>query len=113
MFITLKPSAVVNGEVLIDFPVIEINGDTINYNGVEYDLSVIPEGGQVEAEYPAVGIIKRDQGVINIDLVYEYNSAKAEKIQSSKLSDYQFNVESGVVPCPIKWLSEVEDVQPE
>ena len=53
---------------------IEVQDDTLIYNGVSYDLSAIPEGGEVEAEAPAVGKITRVNGVINITIQYFYNS---------------------------------------
>ena len=53
---------------------IEVQGDTLIYNGVSYDFSVIPEGAEVEAEAPAVGIIKRVNGVMEVTLQYFYNS---------------------------------------
>jgi hypothetical protein len=53
---------------------IEVQGDTLIYNGVPYNMSAIPEGGEVEAEAPAVGKITRENGVINITIQYFYNS---------------------------------------
>lgn len=53
---------------------IEVQGDTLIYDGVSYDLSAIPEGGEVEGEAPAIGVIKRVNGVIEITLQYFYDS---------------------------------------
>ena len=53
---------------------IEIQGDILIYNGVSYDLSVIPDGAEVEAEAPAIGVIKRVNGEIEITLQYFYDS---------------------------------------
>lgn len=53
---------------------IEVQGDTLIYNGVSYDLSTIPEGGEVEAEATAIGTIKRVNGEIEITLEYFYDS---------------------------------------
>lgn len=53
---------------------IEVQGDTLIYNDVSYDFSVIPNGAEVEAEAPAIGVIRRVDGVIEITLQYFYNS---------------------------------------
>lgn len=53
---------------------IEVRGDTLIYDCVSYDLSVIPDGAEVEAEAPAIGIIKKVDGVIEITLQYFYDS---------------------------------------
>ena len=53
---------------------IEVQGDTLIYNGVSYDMSPILEGSEVEADAPAIGTIKRVNGVIEITLQYSYNS---------------------------------------
>ncbi len=96
-------------EPMIDYPSIYIEGESIVFNGFEYDLSVIPEGGEVEAEFPAAGIIKRVEGVINISLVYQYHSGKAELNQSTDINDFTFDIEEGHVPCPIIWKPIVEE----
>lgn len=53
---------------------IEVQGATLIYDGVSYDLSAIPEGGEVEGQAPAIGAIKRVGGVIEITLQYFYDS---------------------------------------
>ena len=53
---------------------IEVQGDTLIYNSVSYDMSVIPDGAEVEAEAPAIGKIKRVNGEIEITLRYFYDS---------------------------------------
>lgn len=53
---------------------IEVNGDKLIYNGVPYDMSVIPDGAEVEAETPAIGLVKRVNGEIEITLQYFYDS---------------------------------------
>lgn len=107
MFITLCIASANNPTQ--DHPVIEVDGDTITYNGTEYDLSLIEEGCVAEATYPAVGEVKRINGVIHLNLHYPYDSTKAVKEQSLNIADYQFTVEQGEVPCPIEW--EIVDVQ--
>ena len=53
---------------------IEVQVDKLIYDSVEYDLSVIPEGAGIEASAPAIGLIKRVNGVIEITLQYFYDS---------------------------------------
>lgn len=54
--------------------IIEVQGDTLIYNGESYDMSPILEGSEVEAEAPAIGKIKRVDGEIEIVLQYFYDS---------------------------------------
>ena len=53
---------------------ISVKDEIITYDGVDYDMGDIPDGGEVIAEAPAVGIIKRIDGVIEIILHYFYDS---------------------------------------
>ena len=80
---------------------VSVNGITITVDGAEYDLSVIPENGQAEADEnsPFVGTLSRDKVTIR----YEYDSQLADPNQSTDWADYTFDVVSGDVPCPIKW----------
>lgn len=94
---------------------VSVNGLIINVDGTNYDLSVIPEGGQAEGAEPFVGIVTRNK----VTIQYHYNSFAAEDDQSKDWSDYTFNNPQGKVPSPIKWkpdpiateqTDEVEDV---
>jgi hypothetical protein len=81
-----------------------VNGEIVTVDGVEFDLSVIPNGGQVEGELPALGLIKRVAGVIELTVLYHYDSELAELNQSTNEADYIVEVISGEVPSPIAWL---------
>ncbi|HFG1581195.1 TPA: hypothetical protein ACGFXK_002551 [Vibrio cholerae] len=85
---------------------ISIDGLVVTINGQEYDLSVIPEGGQAEAteDSPFLGVITREQ----VTIKYGYDMALAEDNQSLDWADYTFEVTEGEVPCPIKWRPEPE-----
>ena len=85
---------------------VSVNGLTVTIDGTEYDLSIIPEGGQAEAseDSPFIGTITRD----SVTVRYEYDSAKAEPDQSTDWADYTFDIVSGGVPCPIRWKPEPE-----
>lgn len=80
---------------------VSVNGLTVTIDGTAYDLSVIPEGGQAEADEnsPFIGTVTRE----SITIRYEYDSQLAEPNQSTDWDDYTFDVTSGAVPCPIKW----------
>ena len=75
--------------------------DIITYRGESYDLSQLPNGGEVEAESPFLGAIKRIDGVIHVTLQYQYHTSTAESKQSTDINDYIFDVTSGECPCPI------------
>ena len=79
---------------------VSISGLTITVDGTDYDLSVIPENGQAEADEnsPFIGTVARDKVTIR----YEYGHL-ALPDQSTDWADYTFDVTAGDVPCPIKW----------
>lgn len=85
---------------------VSVSGLVIAIDGQDYDLSVIPEGGQAEAAEagPFIGIATRD----SVTIRYEYDSIRAEPNQSTDWTDYTFEVVQGEVPCPIKWKPEPE-----
>ena len=80
---------------------VSINGSVITVDGTEYDLSQIPEGGSAEAteDSPFIGTLTRDKVIVE----YHYDMFKAEENQSTNWDDWTFFVESGKVPCPVKW----------
>lgn len=85
---------------------VSVNDLVITIDGTDYDLSVIPEGGQAEAseDSPFIGTVTRD----SVTIRYEYDSMKAEPSQSTNWDDYTFDVVGGEVPCPIRWKPEPE-----
>jgi len=87
---------------------VSISGLTLTITGTDYDLSVIPEGGQAEAleGSPFIGTVTREQ----VTIIYEYDSKLAEPDQSTDWADYTFDVVSGDVPCPIIWKEVAPDV---
>lgn len=89
---------------------VSVSGLMVTVDGVDYDLSIIPMGGQAEAaeDSPFVGIVTRD--LVRVRYCYDIN--KAESIQSTDWNDYTFEIESGEVPCPIKWLPETDIEEP-
>ena len=85
---------------------VSISGLTVTVDGTEYDLSIIPEGGQAEAseDSPFIGTVTRE----SVTIRYEYDSSKADPNQSANWDDYTFDVVEGEVPCPIRWKPEPE-----
>ena len=85
---------------------VSVNALVLTIDGTEYDLSIIPEGGQAEAseDSPFIGTVTRE----SVTIRYEYDSSKAEHDQSTSLDDCTFEVVQGEVPCPIKWKPESE-----
>ena len=86
--------------------IVSVIGLTVTVDGTEYDLSIIPEGGQAEAseDSPFIGTVTRE----SVTIRYEYDSSKAEPDQSTNWDDYTFEITEGEVPCPIKWKPEPE-----
>ena len=85
---------------------VSISGLVLTIDGAEYDLSIIPDGGQAEAaqDSPFIGTVTRN----SVTIRYEYDSQKAEPNQSTDWADYTFEVAEGEVPCPIRWKPEPE-----
>ena len=85
---------------------VSVAGLVLAIDGTEYDLSIIPEGGQAEAssDSPFIGTVTRD----SVTIRYEYDLPRAEPNQSTNWDDYTFEVAGGEVPCPIKWKPEPE-----
>jgi hypothetical protein len=83
---------------------VSVDGLVLTIDGTAIDLSVIPEGGQAEPDEgsPFMGTVTRDEATI----LYHYDSALADSIQSADWSDYTFELDSGEVPCPITWRPE-------
>lgn len=85
---------------------VSASGLVITVDGTDYDLSVIPEGGQAEAEDdgPFIGIVTREE----VTVKYFYDGSTAEPQQSTDWADYTFDIESGTVPDPIVRKQEPE-----
>lgn len=85
---------------------VSVRGLVLTIDGAEYNLSIIPEGGQAEAseDSPFIGTVTRG----SVTIRYEYDSLKAESDQSTNWDDYTFDVSNGEVPCPIRWKPEPE-----
>jgi len=78
---------------------VSLNGLILTIDGTPYDLSVIPVGGQAQAELPFIGNVTHDE----VTIQYSYDSSKAELMQSTDQADYTIDLVDGVMPSPIKW----------
>jgi hypothetical protein len=97
MIITLIPQATPSTSTTV-----RVSNEIIIVNDVEYDLSAITNGLQVESEHPAVGTISNIDNEIYISILYQYVESEAEPIQSTNADDYIFNISEGEIPSPIK-----------
>lgn len=75
----------------------------LSYDGDVYDFSSILDGQQVVAEYPAIGVIKRVEGVISITLAFLYDTSLAEPHQPTDTSGFTYELSSGFVPDPVSY----------
>jgi hypothetical protein len=77
--------------------VISVSGKTLTYDGTAHDFTALENGAQVDAEWPAIGLIKNVGGVIHITLEYHYDLATAESGQSTDAADYIVELSSGTL----------------
>lgn len=80
-------------------PVISLSGLILTIDEQSVDLSVIPEGGQAEADEDSslIGTVTRNEVTIR----YPYSTDIYESNQSTNPADYEFEITEGVVPCPL------------
>jgi hypothetical protein len=76
-----------------------VAGDTLTVDGVDYDLSAVPEGGFAEPDHPFVGRIRRSGGVLTLSLRWRYDAATAAAHQPTVAP--VLSVVAGAVPDPI------------
>ena len=97
MILTLSPVASNRTSI------IQVDGDSITVDGHSFDLTALPNDSMCDAVEPAIGVVVRQNNVLRLSVVYYYDSALAEPVQSSNPQDYVFNIEFGEVPSPIRW----------
>lgn len=81
-------------------PAASVSGDVLTVDGVHYDLSAVPEGGEAEpqGEHPFAGPITRSGGVLNVPLIWRYAAAEALRHQPAP---EPMIVADGPVPDPV------------
>jgi hypothetical protein len=80
-------------------PVISLSGLVLTIDNNQIDLSVIPVGGQAEAEDNSLllGTVTRDE----VTIKYPYSTDIYESKQSINEEDYVFNITEGTINCPL------------
>ena len=78
-----------------------VAGDILAIDGVEYDLSPVPEGGQAvpEGASPFVGFITRAGGEIAAEILWRYDPATADPDQGGQIP--VVTVTAGTLPDPV------------
>jgi hypothetical protein len=89
--ITLSPTASNKNTI------ISVSGKTLTYDGTAHDFTALESGAEVNAESPAIGLIKNVGGVIHITLEYHYDLATAEPEQSTDAADYIVELSNGTL----------------
>lgn len=93
-----------------------VDGDTITYRDISYNLSPIEKGDLYEHGEPFAAPVTRNDDELVVELQYHYSTDTAETNQPTDWSAYTFNVTAGQCPCPIlrKPINNVEPAeQPE
>ena len=96
MIIKLSPK-VVHQET--NPPTISLNGLILTVGTTDIDLSLIPAGGQAEADEtsPLQGICTREE----VTVKYPYSTHNYEPMQSTNSADYEFEITDGTIACPL------------
>ncbi len=100
MQIELKPIAGLPGQPETE---ITVAGDTITVDGVAYDLSAVPEGGEAtpEGDHPFHGTITRVGGVIVCAVRCTYDASISEPNQPTDPAHWSLTAASGPVAFPV------------
>jgi hypothetical protein len=79
-----------------------VAGDVVTVNGIAYDMSAVPEGGEATptGEHPFIGTITRTGGEISASIRWEYGHGAASD-QPTDPEHYVISVADGPVPSPI------------
>ena len=104
MLIRLSPT-VKNEET--NPPKISLNGLILTVGSTDIDLSLIPEGGQAEADEdsPLQGICTREQ----VTVKYPYSTHDYSPMQSTDPADYEIELLDGqTLKCPLRLSQEAK-----
>lgn len=85
-----------------------VHGSLVSINGYELDLSLIPEGGEAEIDdsFPMAHLVRGKIKSDFIEIIYQYDSSKAENHHAATREDLYIENASGAIEPPIKWRSE-------
>jgi len=100
MQLELKPMAGLPGQTETE---ITVSADTITVDGVAYDLSAVPEGGEAtpEGDHPFVGTITRAGGEISCAIRCAYDASISEPNQPDDPAHWIFTATSGAISIPV------------
>lgn len=90
--------------------VIRALGDVLTIDGVAVDFAPLGEGEQCETSAPLLGMASRVDGVVNISVLFHYDSATAESMQSTNPADYLIELVEGDAPDIIKRRPKAEQL---
>ncbi len=91
--------------------VADVSGDVLTLDGVPYDLSAVPEGGEAIPEgddHPFIGPITRKGGEIRATIRWAYGPG-AEANQPTDPAHWIASVTDGPVPSPVVKTPEPEE----
>lgn len=79
-----------------------VSGDMLTVDGIAYDLSTVPEGGEAtpEGDHPFIGTITRTAGEIVAAIRWTYGD-DADRDQPTDPAHWSLTVADGPVPSPI------------
>lgn len=97
MKITIKPIAMLPGGAETQ---VSVSGDRITWDGMPYDLSAVPEGGEAtpQGDHPFAEPITREAGEIACTVKVFFDPATAEPNKPTDPAYWTVTVASGVVP---------------
>jgi len=99
MKITLSPVRGLPGQPETE---ITVSGDTITVDGIDYDLSSVPEGGEATPQgedHPFIGKITREGGTVHCGVRVRYDDT-AKRNQPTDPAHWIVDVSSGPVTIP-------------
>lgn len=95
MHLTLTPQVGLPG---CDETLLAVSGDILTVDGVEIDLSSVPDGGESEApSWPLIGMVRRIDGEIHCTVVVQLGGSAAP---AQPDSPWHVTVTDGAVIIP-------------
>jgi len=78
--------------------VVSVSGLVVTVDGIDYDLSVIPAGGDAQPDdnEPFIGTMTRDR----VTVLYRYDGRTALPDQPTDIAEYTFDVSDGRTALP-------------
>lgn len=101
MHLTLSPQFGLPGQPEMT---LHVAGDQITIDGVTYDLSPVPEGGEglIESDSPFIGPVTRQGGVLQVTLV----ARLGDRAAPDQAGPWVIETAAGDVAIPANYLPE-------